>query len=190
MSGVKRTTRTTRTALVFGVVALLLAAGLGAAQEPKESSKQETQQEKQKPRTWPNRLYFGSPPTVPHEVGEDFAQCLVCHEADSMGPETPHPTRIRCRQCHVKEQLEAQVDTDFRANTFVGLPLPASRSPKVQPNGPPLIAHPVVLRENCLACHSPESGKDVLATTHPERERCRQCHVPQRWKAKPLPHVD
>ena len=181
MSGGKRTTRAARAVLALGAAALLTA-GVSFAQEKKPETKA--------PRTRPNRLYFGSPPTVPHEVGEDFAQCLVCHEADSMGPETPHPTRIRCRQCHVKAQLEAKADTDFRTNAFTGLPLPASRSLKVQPNGPPLIAHPVLLRENCLACHSPETGKDILATTHPERERCRQCHVPQRWKAKPLPHDD
>ena len=180
MTGVKRTTRTARTTLVFSVVALITT-GVSIAQEKKQETQPETQ-----PRTRPNRLYFGSPPTVPHEVGEDFSQCLVCHEADSVGPETPHPTRTRCRQCHV----EAQVETDFRASNFSGLPLPAKRSPKVQPNGPPLIPHPVLLRENCLACHSPELGKDILATTHPERERCRQCHVPQRWKAEPLPHDD
>ena len=177
MTGVKRAT------LVVGGVLLLAAGGWSFAQEPNEPAKPQELQER---RTRPNRLYFGSPPTVPHEVGEDFSQCLVCHEADSIGPETPHPTRTRCRQCHV----EAQVETDFRANTFTGLPLPDQRSPRVQPSGPPLMAHPVLLRENCLACHSAELGKDILATTHPERERCRQCHVPQHWKAKPLPHDD
>lgn len=146
------------------LVGVLVLAILGGAQESAERSLR------------PRRLYFGAPPTVPHEVGAEM-RCQLCHNDPDMGvPLTPHPERLRCRQCHV---AVAEDSPPFRSSTFSGLTPPA-RAPRVQPLAPPLIPHPVLLRENCLACHNPESGKDVIATTHPERLRCRQCHIPQR----------
>lgn len=147
-----------------------LAAGLAAAQAPTE------------PEPRPRRLYFGAPPTAPHDLGAE-SECLACHgDPESGVPLTPHPTRPRCRQCHV---LAAEDLPGFRSNSFVGL-RPPPRAPRVQPSGPPLIPHPVLLRENCLACHAPGAREDVISTTHPQRLRCRQCHIPQRPSLVPF----
>ncbi|MEE4241742.1 MAG: hypothetical protein V2I36_09750 [Desulfopila sp.] len=57
------------------------------------------------------------------------------------------------------------------------------------PGAPPRVPHPVEpsfsdKAPNCLSCHgsggfSPEHGKFIPVTPHPEKESCRQCHVPQ-----------
>ena len=143
--------------------------GLAAAQSSTEA--------KREPSPRPRRLYFGAPPTVPHDMGLDMNDCLVCHGDPDMGaPLTPHPTRLRCRQCHLPAAEDVPL---FRSNRLAGLP-PPGRAPRLQPSGPPLILHPVLLREKCLACHAPEAREDVISTPHPERLRCQQCHIPQR----------
>ena len=153
----------------LAVLALGFAAAGGDPEEPKRR---------------PRRLYFGAPPAISHDAGPDMNECLLCHGDPDMGaPLTPHPTRLRCRQCHVASNETAG---EFRASKFVGLPWPG-RSPKVQPNGPRLIPHPILLREKCLACHAPDAREDVVSTTHPERLRCRQCHIPQRAKVVQFP---
>lgn len=152
-----------RVVLLLSSAALLF--GVAAAQAPTERELR------------PRRLYFGAPPAAPHDLGPEMSECLVCHgDAETGAPLTPHPTRLSCRQCHVAatEQVPA-----FRSNQLVGLP-PAGRGPRVQPYGPPVIPHAVLLRENCLACHAPRAREDVISTTHPERLRCQQCHIPQR----------
>lgn len=151
---------------------LLCAAGLTAAQET------------QQPNLRPRRLYFGAPPAAPHELGSDMADCLACHATADLGaPQTPHPERVRCQQCHVEAGEEKP---SFRASRFAGLERPG-RMPRVQANAPPVMAHAVLLHENCLACHGPDARRDVLATSHPERSRCQQCHIPQRAKVAPFP---
>ena len=44
----------------------------------------------------------GAPPTIPHPLLLR-EQCLTCHAGPAARAEirTPHPERIRCRQCHV-----------------------------------------------------------------------------------------
>ncbi len=153
------------------LAAILLVAGL-AAEEP---SKQELR---------PRRLYFGAPPAAPHGLGPDMSECLACHgEADTGAPLSPHPERLLCQQCHVPAAEEVPL---FRSNRVVGLD-PPGRIPPVQPNGPPTIPHPVLLRENCLACHAPGARENVIATPHPDRLRCQQCHLPQRAVEAPFP---
>lgn len=126
------------------------------------------------------RLYFGAPPVIPHEAGAEMSECLTCHgDKDSGAPLTPHPTRLRCSQCHVPSDDKAG---QLRASTFRGLPPPA-RSPRLHPKAPPLMAHPVLLHENCLSCHDSSARKDIISTSHPQRLRCQQCHVPQRASA-------
>jgi len=135
------------------------------------------------PQPRPRRAYFGAPPTVPHDMGPDMNECLLCHGDPEMGaPLTPHPTQLRCRQCHLPAAEDAPL---FRGNRLEGL-RPPERSPRVQPSGPPLIPHPILLRENCLACHAPEAREDVIGTSHPERLRCQQCHIPQRPDRPPF----
>ncbi len=126
------------------------------------------------------RLYFGAPPTIPHEAGPEMNECLTCHgDKDSGAPLTPHPKRVRCRQCHVAAEDKAG---EYHKTTFTGL-RPPPRSPRLHANAPPLMAHSVLLQENCLACHAPGARQDVIATPHPNRLRCQQCHLPQRTSA-------
>jgi len=128
----------------------------------------------------PGRLYFGAPPTIPHDAGPEMNECLTCHgDKDSGAPRTPHPTRLRCRSCHVAPDEKAG---EFRGSTFAGLP-PPERSPRLHPKAPPLVPHQFLLHENCLACHAPGARNDVISTSHPQRLRCQQCHVPMRTSA-------
>jgi nitrate reductase cytochrome c-type subunit len=146
--------------LVCGIVFLML---------PPTSFGQQPQGQRQ-PR--PRRLYFGAPPTIPHDAGPDFNDCLVCHGVnDSGAPLTPHPTRLRCRQCHVGADEKSG---QFRGNSFSGLTIPGP-TPRLTPDGPPEMAHPVLLHEDCLACHAPGARTDVISTPH---AHCQQCHVP------------
>ncbi len=123
----------------------------------------------------PRRLYFGAPPAAPHETGGFMSDCLLCHGPSSFAPETPHPTRIACRQCHVSGATDI---IPFRSSRFIGLSRPP-RSARLGPEGPPLMAHSPLLHENCLACHAPGAREAVISTPHPERTRCQQCHLPQ-----------
>ena len=45
----------------------------------------------------------GNPPLIPHRVTEQmFRKCLGCHaEGKNGAPQTPHPERQTCTQCHV-----------------------------------------------------------------------------------------
>jgi nitrate reductase cytochrome c-type subunit len=124
----------------------------------------------------PRRLYFGAPPAAPHETGGLMSDCLLCHGPGSFAPESPHPTRLSCRQCHVGS---SEGTSPFRASRFVPLVRPP-RSLRIQPEGPPLMPHSALLHENCLVCHAPGAREEVIATSHPERSHCQQCHVPVR----------
>jgi nitrate reductase cytochrome c-type subunit len=51
----------------------------------------------------------GDPPTVPHKMkeGDTGKSCLVCHEKGlNKAPETSHPERIDCVQCHVQGEIK------------------------------------------------------------------------------------
>ncbi len=126
-----------------------------------------------------NRAYSGAPPTINHKVQElGREECISCHldgNAMDKGKKTPitsHPELIRCRQCHVEKiTKETFVHNSFQGHTYeIGL--------RSQPMGPPLIPHPMTMRENCLGCHGNEAINDRLKTGHPERVRCLQCHIP------------
>ena len=48
------------------------------------------------------------PPVIPHRIADNASgeDCLVCHRAGLNGaPQTPHPMRINCTQCHVRSDL-------------------------------------------------------------------------------------
>jgi len=162
-----------RRSVVFLALAASLTLVAGAANES------------EKIRRRPNRLYFGAPPTIAHDAGPDMNDCLVCRGEEDMGaPLTPHPTRVRCRQCHVSADDEAG---EFQSNSFEGLALPSERADRMQSQAPPVMPHPVLLREKCLACHAPDAREDVISTSHPERLRCRQCHIQQSTTAGRFP---
>jgi len=54
------------------------------------------------------RLYATAPPTIPHKT---FMRenCAACHTGPAAREEirTPHPERVRCRQCHVSVETVA-----------------------------------------------------------------------------------
>ena len=48
------------------------------------------------------------PPVIHHPVADNATgeECLVCHKAGIKGaPQTPHPLRLNCTQCHVRSDL-------------------------------------------------------------------------------------
>jgi nitrate reductase cytochrome c-type subunit len=126
-----------------------------------------------------NRAYSGAPPVVQHEILElGRGDCLSCHlHGDAKEPfkkkaqKTPHPELVRCEQCHVEEMTSGV----FKNNTFLGKTYVMRL--KAHQESPPLIPHPLTLRENCVGCHGLEENEERLKTDHPERVRCVQCHL-------------
>ena len=60
----------------------------------------------------------GTPPVVPHTIMKngELRNCLSCHEEGKNGaPQTPHPERKYCTQCH--GQGEVKVDLDKPAKS-------------------------------------------------------------------------
>jgi cytochrome c-type protein NapB len=132
------------------------------------------------------RAYDGAPPVIPHVPFG--ASCSECHGERALAvpdvgwaPASPHAETAgmafpRCQQCHVFQRAEH----DFKRNLFVGRKQTAKPAPRAHPLAPPVVPHPVFMRENCLACHDGPGAREEIRTTHPERTRCQQCHVEQR----------
>ncbi len=132
------------------------------------------------------RAYDGAPPVIPHS---NFGmECTACHSERGMAvpqvgfaPPMPHAKTAglsgvsRCTQCHVFRTTEAE----FRPNGFAGLRQDLRRGARLHPFAPPVLPHPVFLRENCAACHEGPAAREEIRTPHPERLRCTQCHVPR-----------
>jgi len=133
------------------------------------------------------RAYDGAPAVIPHPTFS--ANCLECHSSVGVAvpgigfaPPSPHGDTTgmsavsRCRQCHV-EQRTRRV---FKNNHFEGLQQDLRRGRRFSTGSPPVLPHPVFMRENCAACHSGPAAREEIRTSHPERVRCRQCHAEQR----------
>jgi cytochrome c-type protein NapB len=131
------------------------------------------------------RAYDGAPPTIPHDVSS-LTACVACHDEDGtaipavgVAPASPHaPSAMagsmsRCRQCHAA----AATTSLFVESRFVGLVQGPWRGERATPGAPPTIPHPLLLRDNCLACHAGPAARAEIRSSHPERERCQQCHV-------------
>ncbi|MCK6480763.1 MAG: hypothetical protein HUU06_08310 [Planctomycetaceae bacterium] len=131
------------------------------------------------------RAYDGAPPVIPHP---DFrVQCAQCHTERGMSvpdygfaPPMPHAdtdgmsAMSRCTQCHAWRTTEAL----FRESTFVGLRQDLRKGARGTIVSPPVLPHPVKMRENCLSCHDGPAAREEIRCPHPERVRCVQCHVP------------
>lgn len=79
-----------------------------------------------------NVALYGSPPLIPTEhpieIGEDFKEtenggeaCLECHnnKDEEDAPQTLHPDRHSCTQCHIPASEESATTEDFKvANSF------------------------------------------------------------------------
>jgi len=131
------------------------------------------------------RAYDGAPPVIPHVAfGSPCTQCHTAQGAEVPGvgfaPASPHRDTpgigevANCRQCHVFRRT----DEIFVASSFEGLPQDLEPGDRLFAGAPPVIPHPVFLRENCLACHTGPAAREEIRCTHPERVNCRQCHVP------------
>ena len=132
------------------------------------------------------RGYDGAPPVIPHQPFE--SSCTECHNQNGVAvagvgfsPPSPHEATSgmsamsRCEQCHVFRQT----DRLFAENTFAGLSQDLRRGNRLNAIAPPVIPHPLFMRENCVACHSGQAAREAIRTTHPERVRCNQCHIEQ-----------
>ena len=130
------------------------------------------------------RAYDGAPPTIPHQ--EMGADCTSCHnergmEVEGLGfsPAMPHERTLglsassRCRQCHVYVTTTEL----FRESLFMGFAQDLRHGDRFYQGAPPVIPHPLQLRENCIACHSGPAAREEIRTSHPERPRCLQCHA-------------
>ena len=130
------------------------------------------------------RAYDGAPPVVAHPP--QAADCTVCHTVagrlvPEMGfaPANPHSrSKVglqtqNCRQCHVFERTKET----FAANSFAGLRRPSIKGERLFPGAPPVMPHPLLLRDNCLSCHDGQSARPEIRCSHPQRQNCRQCHV-------------
>ncbi|KPJ88793.1 MAG: hypothetical protein AMS18_13120, partial [Gemmatimonas sp. SG8_17] len=69
-------------------------------------------------------------------------------------------------------------DDVFVPSDFVGLEQDLRVGGRLNPISPPTIPHRLLMRENCIACHSGPAAREEIRTAHPERVRCTQCHVP------------
>lgn len=124
------------------------------------------------------RAYAGAPPVIPHErLG---SSCIACHGPKGMkvpgvgfAPPNPHGETRRCTQCHVFKTS----DTEYRGSRFFGLRR-ERHGASASPVAPPVMPHPLQLRENCAACHTGPAARADIRCTHPERVHCLQCHVP------------
>ena len=132
------------------------------------------------------RGYDGAPPVIPHQPFE--SSCIECHNQEGVAvaqvgfsPPSPHEATSgmsamsRCEQCHVFRQT----DELFAENSFAGLSQDLRRGRRLNAVAPPVMPHPIFMRENCIACHSGQAAREAIRTTHPERTRCNQCHVEQ-----------
>ena len=130
------------------------------------------------------RAYAGAPPVVPHQVSaRSAASCLVCHEkgqrvGDLVASPMPHELYVNCLQCHAPPPPPPLSGTESGVppSAFRGQPEPL-RGGRAGVGSPPVIPHQTKMRENCLACHGPQSATPGLRTTHAWRVNCRQCHA-------------
>ncbi|MGQ0613379.1 MAG: hypothetical protein ACT4PV_06550 [Planctomycetaceae bacterium] len=130
------------------------------------------------------RAYDGAPPVIPHE---NFGMgCVNCHSKEGLhlpdigfAPPMPHEVTpglsalSRCTQCHVFRETREL----FRENGFLGLRQDLRRGRRLHLLAPPVMPHPLFMRENCSACHDGPAAREEVRCSHPERARCQQCHV-------------
>jgi cytochrome c-type protein NapB len=133
------------------------------------------------------RQYIGSPPFLPHAQSDEKGvnlDCLSCHEKGGFAqaynkftPVTPHPQHTYCGQCHMEKVTEEL----FKPNDWVSVEPPRLGNSAL-PGSPPFIAHPLQMRENCIACHVGPGTVVTIRVEHPMRGSCRQCHMPVETK--------
>ncbi|MFZ1984088.1 MAG: hypothetical protein WAU91_06725 [Desulfatitalea sp.] len=139
------------------------------------------------PEYYARRQYWGAPPFIPHKAMDEAGEavtCLACHEKGGWTAElkrhtplTPHPEKSECRQCHVPQGEGALFVESLWVSTA-----PPQLGRSHLPGSPPPIAHPLQMRENCIACHVGPAAVEGIRVNHASRGNCRQCHVPDLFK--------
>jgi nitrate/TMAO reductase-like tetraheme cytochrome c subunit len=116
----------------------------------------------------------GVPRAIPHPLGPR-TDCTICHGAGKVHPNPENHasfTADMCTSCHqprVQESAGAE------------MPAPATTTtPSTVTGTAPRIPHPLIGRDNCLMCHSPDSGIKPAPKDHVGRTiaACRSCHEP------------
>jgi len=117
------------------------------------------------------RLQPFAPPPIPHPL-DPGAACTDCHGRARQGgiPAIPHQVRGWCQSCHVADAVKP-----VRRQPAA----PGPRGARAYPGAPPAIPHPVLMRENCQACHGRERHPGMRRNPHPGRADCKACHLPQ-----------
>jgi nitrate reductase cytochrome c-type subunit len=113
--------------IVIVVTAAVLVAGCQSG--VKTTDLTEDDQKKLKLVAQENVASFGAPPMVPaehkFEIGSDIysyenggESCLDCHEDDSDEdvPQTSHPERHNCLQCHLPQRDDSATAADFQVD--------------------------------------------------------------------------
>lgn len=130
------------------------------------------------------RAYHGAPPVIPHPPLA--ASCTTCHGTTArdlpglgVAPANPHQktpglsAAARCQQCHVFQTSSTQLV----ANAFQGLSTQLRRGDRLYPTAPPVMPHPLFMREACASCHTGPGIRPEIRCSHPERLNCIQCHA-------------
>lgn len=130
------------------------------------------------------RAYQGAPPVIPH--APQRAACQVCHttvgkEVPGLGvaPANPHhadeshAASWNCRQCHLFQEPAGRATR----SSFQETPFSLRRGSRLYSTAPPTIPHTLLLRRNCVGCHSGVAARPEIRCSHPERVHCGQCHV-------------
>lgn len=135
------------------------------------------------------RAYEGAPPVVPHAVDQRHgASCLACHGQPTVigglsVAQISHSPYQNCLQCHA---AGAGPTPDWASppraasltpsdNGFAGA-MPRTAGSRAYEGAPPVIAHPVWMRENCMSCHG-AGGSSAIKPDHGGRQSCLQCHA-------------
>lgn len=138
------------------------------------------------------RAFDTAPPTVPHAIDEkNPLACIACHGpgnarliGDRRTPTMSHPYFQNCTQCHApatgQHELKPLAGPDTgnllsAGNTFSGI-TPIHHGKTAFEGAPPVLPHPVWMRQNCLSCHG-EGRPSAIRTSHPQRQNCLQCHA-------------
>lgn len=142
------------------------------------------------------RRYFdGAPPIIPHDPMP--GDCTACHTREGralpglgIAPANPHAqtqgVSAACRQCHVFRDTEDL----FAESRFAPLKQIIRASVRAYPGAPPIMPHPLFMREDCHACHAGLAARPEIAFDHPQRTNCLQCHLAQTTTASTFPSFD
>ncbi|MCO6449483.1 MAG: cytochrome c3 family protein [Caldilineales bacterium] len=117
-------------------------------------------------------LAQGTPPTIPHPL-KNYRGCLVCHGTGlASAPQVPDShdgfENEICTSCHLTGEEAAEQSGAAAAGP-----------------GPEQIPHPIEGRENCVQCHQPAEGGEIIPAaagapaiphTLEGHDKCLACH--------------